>query len=114
MAVLPDGGFSVKLFSSILKHMSEIQKKENKNYGYESARVMSVAFELGFIIALPIVLLGLGGKWLDTRYGTGYFIYIGIAIAIILTSTWMYSRFKAFIDKLKEAAKIEGKDSEKK
>ncbi|TSC65342.1 MAG: hypothetical protein G01um101477_516 [Candidatus Doudnabacteria bacterium Gr01-1014_77] len=94
--------------------MIETDKKPNRNYSYESARVMSVAFELGFIIALPIVLLGLGGKWLDTKYGTGYYIYIGIALAIILTSFWMYSRFKAFIDKLKEAAKGVGKDSEKK
>ncbi|MEK7075564.1 MAG: AtpZ/AtpI family protein [Patescibacteria group bacterium] len=94
--------------------MAETDKKPNRNYSYESARVMSVAFELGFIIALPIVLFGLGGKWLDTKYGTGYYIYIGIPLAIILTSFWMYSRFKAFIDKLKEAARIVGKDTEKK
>ncbi len=92
--------------------MTETDKKAKIKYGYESAQVMGVAFELGFIIALPIVLFGLAGKWLDSRYHTWYFIYIGIALAIILTSTWMYSRFKAFIQKLKEAAKISGKDEQ--
>lgn len=78
----------------------------NRNFSMESAKVMAVAFELGFAIALPITLLATLGKWMDEKYGTGYFIYLGIVTAIILTTTWMYRRFAAYIDKLNEAAHI--------
>lgn len=82
-------------------------KKPNKSYAYESAKVLSVAFELGFVIALPIVGFGLLGKWLDQKQGTHYFIYIGIVVAIIATSVTVYRRFAALIEKLRVAAKID-------
>lgn len=78
---------------------------------------MSVAFELGFIIALPIVILGMAGKWLDQRNHTGYFIYLGIALAVLSTSIWMYARFAELIRKLEEAAQLkksEQKEEDKK
>lgn len=76
-----------------------------KGYGTESAQVLGIVFELGFAIALPIVLFALGGKWLDHREGTGYFVYIGIALAIIFTSAWVYQRFAAMVVTLQETAK---------
>jgi len=79
-------------------------KKINKTYARESAKVMGVAFELGFLIALPIVVLALLGKYLDQKNHTGYFIYIGIALAILTSSFTIYRRFAAMIQKLNDAA----------
>ncbi len=89
-------------------------KKPNKSYSYESAKTLSVAFELGFIIALPIVVLALFGKWLDQRQGTHYFVYIGIILAIISTSITIYRRFAAMIEKLNQAADIKPTGTDKK
>ncbi len=81
-------------------------KKPNKSYAYESARVMSVAFELGFLIALPIVAFALLGKWLDHKQGTGFYVYLGIILAIFVSSITVYRRFAALVDKLREAAGV--------
>lgn len=58
-------------------------------------RFASLAFELGFIIALPLVAMGLLGKWLDARYGSYPKItLVGILLAIVTTTWWLVRRFK--------------------
>ncbi len=79
-------------------------------YNNETIKVLSVASEISLIIALPIIILGLLGKHLDTKYNTGYFVYLGILLAIGVTSLWLYRRFNEMLEKLKEAAKIKSKD----
>lgn len=82
------------------------EKKPVKPAAYSAAgaQAISIAFELGFIIALPIVALALAGKWLDGKYHVGYFLYIGIALAVISSTAWLYARFKALLEKLSSAA----------
>ncbi len=79
------------------------QQKPNKNFSAQTAAAFGIAFELGFIIALPIVILGLVGKWLDQKYASGYFVYLAIALAITITSIWIYGRFKFFLEKFEKA-----------
>lgn len=82
-----------------------MEKKPNKpNYFPATIQVLGVAFEMGFIIALPIVIFGKIGRLLDTRYGKHYFLYIGIFVAIISSGLWLYGRFKDMIRRLNEAA----------
>ncbi|MDB4940221.1 MAG: hypothetical protein JWO40_646 [Candidatus Doudnabacteria bacterium] len=88
------------------ENIPNLQQKPNKSYTKESAQVLSVAFELGFIIALPIVAFALGGKWLDQKEHTNYFLFIGIIAAVLLTSVVIYRRFAALADKLREAAQL--------
>lgn len=55
---------------------------------------VSLALELGFIIALPIVALGLLGKYLDERYQThSLFRIAGLLLAIGLSTAWLSRRF---------------------
>ncbi|OGE75642.1 MAG: hypothetical protein A3C85_00015 [Candidatus Doudnabacteria bacterium RIFCSPHIGHO2_02_FULL_48_21] len=59
--------------------------------------LVSLAFELGFIIALPIVAFGFAGKWLDSAMDTEpLFTLLGILLAITSTSIWMYRKFKSY------------------
>ena len=63
----------------------------------DKRELISIAFQLGFIIALPIVAFGFAGKWLDARSGTEpLFTLLGILLAIISTSLWMYSKFRGY------------------
>lgn len=60
-----------------------------------------LAFQLGFIIALPVVIFGWFGKWLDARAGTYPILtLIGIFTAIIFTSIWMYRKFRKYFKNL--------------
>lgn len=61
-------------------------------------RMVNLAFELGFIIALPLVGLALAGKWLDERFGTEPWLTLaGILLAIVATTIWLIKKFKEMI-----------------
>ncbi len=52
---------------------------------------VSLAWELGYTIALPIVLFALGGRLLDKRLDTSpWLLLAGIFIALIISGTGVY------------------------
>jgi len=70
---------------------------QKPNKSLDKSELVSIAFELGFIIALPIVALGFFGKWLDGKAGTSPVLtLIGILGAIVATSFWIYRKFKNY------------------
>ncbi|MBI4023279.1 AtpZ/AtpI family protein [Candidatus Berkelbacteria bacterium] len=53
--------------------------------------VLSLALQLGYMIALPAVILAFGGGWLDRQLGTSpLFILLGLALAILASSLWVW------------------------
>jgi hypothetical protein len=50
------------------------------------AKALSLSLEMGFLIALPIIIFGVGGKYLDKYLGTNFFVIGGIFLAIISSS----------------------------
>lgn len=62
-------------------------------------QLVSLATEMGFIIALPLVALALGGKWLDNRMhnSTPWFTLLGVVLAITSTTVWLTKRLKELI-----------------
>ncbi len=61
--------------------------------------LVNLAFELGFVIALPVVAFGFLGKWLDAKVGneTPWFTLFGIVLAITSTTFWLAKRLKQYI-----------------
>jgi len=60
--------------------------------------VVSLAWELGYLITIPIVLLALGGKLLDNKLGTSpWMLLAGILISIIITSWLVYKKVNTVI-----------------
>ena len=56
---------------------------------------LNLAWELGYTIALPIVILGFGGAMLDKKLGTSpLFLLIGIALSIIISGVAVYRKVK--------------------
>lgn len=57
--------------------------------------LLSLAGQLGYMIALPIAILGFGGAYLDKQLGTSpAFILAGFALAIASSSLWVYRFIK--------------------
>lgn len=53
--------------------------------------------DFGATIAVPVVLLALGGKWLDGRYGTApTFLLIGVALAILISAVVVVRKANAY------------------
>ncbi|OGE83238.1 MAG: hypothetical protein A3B10_01105 [Candidatus Doudnabacteria bacterium RIFCSPLOWO2_01_FULL_44_21] len=65
----------------------------------DRSAIISLSFELGYIIALPLVILGLVGKWLDGKMGNEfpYLTIVGILLAITTTTFWLIKRLKRYI-----------------
>ncbi|HYC80074.1 MAG TPA: AtpZ/AtpI family protein [Candidatus Binatia bacterium] len=79
--------------------MQDLNQKPN-NPNVNKWRLASLAMDMGFIIALPLVALGLLGKYLDGKFGTEPWITLaGILIAIVTTTIWLTKKFKSFIPK---------------
>lgn len=56
-------------------------------------RMVSLASEFGFVIALPLICFGLLGKWLDARYHTHKaFTLVGILLALIASVVFLSKR----------------------
>lgn len=61
---------------------------------------MSLVFEMGYLIAIPAVSLGLGGAWMDRRFGSSpSFTGAGLALAVAISTYAVYCRLKAFISR---------------
>lgn len=53
-------------------------------------RALALAWELGYIIALPLILWLLLGRWIDQRFGTHPWATLAsILFALLTTGYWM-------------------------
>lgn len=77
--------------------------KENKEQKQKSAMwlALDIAYELGYLIALPIVILGFAGAYADKYFHTSpLFILIGIVLAFIITSIGAFRKIKKITDSM--------------
>ncbi len=78
--------------AALLAHDLMISNKKSN-----TASLMSLAMDLGFTIAIPIVLFGLGGALLDRKLGTSpLFLLIGVVLSIVITSIGIYRKIKSY------------------
>ena len=65
-------------------------KKEDFKLG-----LFTMSFEVGYTIAVPLILLALGGRLLDKNLDTApLFILLGIVLALIISSWSVYKKVK--------------------
>ena len=70
-------------------------KKPDKSFS-----ALSLAWELGYTIAIPIVALALAGRWLDKKLGTSpWLLLAGVLISIAVSSWAIYKKTLDIIGK---------------
>ncbi|EKE22249.1 MAG: hypothetical protein ACD_7C00016G0010 [uncultured bacterium] len=73
--------------------------KEMKNTKTDKVSVFSLAFELGYIVAVPIVVLALVGRVIDKKLDSSpWFLLLGIVISIVVSTYWIYKKTTDIID----------------
>jgi hypothetical protein len=79
------------------KKPQETEKEKRK--AIEKWEIIGLAWDLGYIIALPLVVLALAGKWVDKHYHheTPWVTLIGIVLALVTTTIWLVNRLKKYI-----------------
>lgn len=59
---------------------------------------LSLAWELGYTIAVPIVAFALGGRWLDRKFETSpWLLLAGIFLSLIVSSWLVYFKMAKII-----------------
>ena len=76
---------------------TEGQKKQSAAY----YMLAEMGIEFALILALPLLAFIYAGKWADAKYGTKYFVIIGILLAIALSSYMIYRKIIALKNFLK-------------
>ncbi|HCU70416.1 MAG TPA: hypothetical protein DIC35_01520 [Candidatus Moranbacteria bacterium] len=80
------------------------KNSEKKNSNSDDRRAafsaMTLAWELGYMISIPLVALALGGRFLDKKLGTEPFLLLaGVCLAIIISSYMVYKKTTDIINK---------------
>ena len=66
-----------------------------KNVPKNLWQALNLAWELGFIIAIPLVILGSIGKYADGYYGTApWFTLAAVFFAMAISTLWLYRQLK--------------------
>lgn len=72
---------------------------EKKPKPEKSWSAVSLAWELGYTIAVPLVVFALAGRFLDRKLGTTPFLLLaGILLAIVATTWLVWRKMKEIID----------------
>ncbi|MEW6407971.1 MAG: AtpZ/AtpI family protein [Patescibacteria group bacterium] len=67
-------------------------------------RVLKLAWELGYTIAIPIVLSALLGRFLDKKFDTSpWFLLLGIFLSIFISSFGVYKKTVAILKDLEKS-----------
>jgi F0F1-type ATP synthase assembly protein I len=61
-------------------------------------QTISLSLQLGFTIALPLIIFAIGGRILDKKFGsTPLFLLVGIILALIISTILIYQKIKIIL-----------------
>lgn len=90
--------YRVDIFLFISKN-TDVNKEKNQKPD-SSWSALGLAWELGYTIAVPLVLFALVGRFLDKKLGTSPFLLLaGILLSIGVTSWLVYKKTREIIEK---------------
>jgi hypothetical protein len=71
---------------------------DKKQNNVNLMRGVGLVWELGWIIAVPVLILGFGGAYLDKKWGTApWLLLAGFAISFILSLAAAIHRVKEYL-----------------
>lgn len=72
-------------------------------------QVLSLAWNLGYLIAIPLVVFALLGRFLDKRFGTSPLALLaGIFISLVVTAIGVYKKTKEITGQM-DVSTVKGK-----
>lgn len=88
---------------------TELMDKKQRKYMLLGVRITG---DFGAVIAVPVVVFVLIGRWFDARYGIGPWVTVGaFVLAALLSGKLIYKKAKAYG---KEFASLDTETTEKK
>lgn len=61
-------------------------------------QALNIAWELGYTIAVPLVILALAGRWADAKFHTKPWLFLsGVILAILSSSLLLVRKFTRIV-----------------
>lgn len=61
-------------------------------------QALAMAWELGYTIAVPLIVLALAGRWADREFGTKPWLFLaGVILAIVVSTLLLLRKFSRII-----------------
>ncbi|MBU1180128.1 AtpZ/AtpI family protein [Patescibacteria group bacterium] len=77
-------------------------------------QALSLAGQLGYTIAIPLVALALIGRFLDKKYNSSpWFLLAGILVSLIITSIWVWKKSMSIMAEMDKELKKQNENFEK-
>ncbi len=72
-------------------------------------QALAFAWDFGIVVVIPIVVLGIGGRFLDRRMGTEPWLFLaGVIVSIGVSTVLLVVRLKKIIAKLTDTNQKKG------
>jgi F0F1-type ATP synthase assembly protein I len=83
-------------------------KQEKLQMKNSTALAISFAWELGYSIAIPLVALALGGRFLDRRFDTDPFLFLtGVVLSIFISTLIVFKKSMKIMASLEKESQRE-------
>lgn len=84
-------------FIALLAYTWGVETEEKKGEG-GTFKLLPLALEVGYTIAIPIVLFALLGRFLDRMFNSSpWLLLAGILVSILASSFLIYQKMKKFL-----------------
>jgi F0F1-type ATP synthase assembly protein I len=71
-------------------------------------QAIGFAWQFGYTIVVPLLIFGLGGRWLDRHYGTGPWLFLaGVLLSIAISSVALVKKAMDIMKTLDQAGRKE-------
>lgn len=69
-------------------------------------QAVSLAFQLGYTVTIPLVILALVGRFLDKKFNSSpLFLLVGIVLSMIISSAALFIKMKKITAKIDKKTK---------
>lgn len=77
-----------------MNEINQNREQQEKNIFFVA---LSLAWQLGYIIVIPLLLFALGGRLLDRKLDTAPFLFlVGITLSVLATTVWLVLKLAFF------------------
>ncbi len=85
--------------------MSKFEKENRTKRGDTDWSLFSLAWDLGWMIAIPILLFGVGGAIMDKKlHSSPWLLLLGFVVSLGLTSFFIYFKISKVLNKINRSA----------
>lgn len=104
----------IYLFGKITSVSVSYKRGMDKDTKSNLWQALSLLGQLGYVIAIPLVILAMIGRFIDNKYHTSpWFLIAGMFLALIISTFWVYKKTMEIMKNTTDENNIDDTDKDK-